>query len=44
MVCVVIQRLSPEHKSLMADILARCTSMSVHQIKEGRRIAPDPWT
>jgi two-component system CheB/CheR fusion protein len=40
MVCVLIQHLSPEHKSLMVGTLSRCTSMSVHRIEEGRRIAP----
>ncbi|MHB1870558.1 MAG: chemotaxis protein CheB [Steroidobacteraceae bacterium] len=41
MVCVVVHRLSPERKSLMVDILGRCTARSVHRIEEGRRIAPD---
>ena len=41
MAYVVIQHLSPEHKSLMADILSRCTSMPVQQIEDGMSIAPD---
>lgn len=38
---VVIQHLSPEHESLMADILGRCTSMPVRQIEEGMRVEPN---
>jgi two-component system, chemotaxis family, CheB/CheR fusion protein len=41
MAYVAIQHLSPEHKSLMVDILSRCTSMPVHQIEDGMSIAPD---
>lgn len=41
MAYVAIQHLSPEHKSLMVDILSRCTSMPVHQIDDGMSIAPD---
>jgi two-component system CheB/CheR fusion protein len=38
MAYVVIQHLSPEHESLMADILSRCTPMRVHQIEDGMRV------
>ena len=38
MAYVVIQHLSPEHQSMMAEILARCTSMPVHQIEDGMSI------
>jgi two-component system, chemotaxis family, CheB/CheR fusion protein len=38
---VVIQHLSPEHQSLMADILGRCTSMPVVQIEDGQQVEPD---
>jgi two-component system, chemotaxis family, CheB/CheR fusion protein len=41
MAYVVIQHLSPEHESLMAEILARCTPMPVRQIEEGMRVEPD---
>ena len=41
MAYVVIQHLSPEHKTLMADLLSRCTPMPLHQIEEGMRLAPD---
>ena len=41
MAYIVIQHLSPEHQSLMADILARCTSMPVIQIEDGMRVEPN---
>ena len=41
MAYVVIQHLSPEHQSLMAEILSRCTSMPVQQIEDGMRVEPD---
>jgi two-component system, chemotaxis family, CheB/CheR fusion protein len=41
MAYIVIQHLSPGHKSSMVDILSRCTSMPVHQTEEGTRIEPD---
>ncbi|HWF99846.1 MAG TPA: chemotaxis protein CheB, partial [Steroidobacteraceae bacterium] len=41
MAYVVIQHLSPEHESLMAEILSRCTPMPVRQIEEGMRVEPD---
>jgi two-component system CheB/CheR fusion protein len=41
MAYVVIQHLSPEHESLMAEILSRCTPMPVRQIEEGMRVEPN---
>ncbi len=41
MAYVVIQHLSPEHQSLMADILGRCTSMPVSQIQDGTPVQPN---
>lgn len=38
---VVIQHLSPDHGSLMAEILGRCTAMPVHQIEDGMIVEPD---
>jgi two-component system, chemotaxis family, CheB/CheR fusion protein len=38
MAYVVIQHLSPDHESLMADILSRCTPMCVRQIEDGMRV------
>ena len=41
MAYVVVQHLSPEHQSLMADILGHCTSMHVVQIADGMRVEPN---
>jgi two-component system, chemotaxis family, CheB/CheR fusion protein len=41
MAYIVIQHLSPEHQSLMADILGRCTLMPVAQIEDGMEVKPD---
>jgi two-component system, chemotaxis family, CheB/CheR fusion protein len=41
MAYVVIQHLSPEHQSLMAEILSRCTSMPVSQIQDGTSVQPN---
>ncbi|MBK06828.1 MAG: histidine kinase [Deltaproteobacteria bacterium] len=32
---VVIQHLSPDHKSLMADLLAKNTQLTIHEVKDG---------
>ena len=39
MAFVVVQHLSPEHQSLMAEILSRHTSMPVVQIRDGMPVA-----
>jgi two-component system, chemotaxis family, CheB/CheR fusion protein len=41
MAYIVIQHLSPEHQSLMADILSRCTAMPVLAIEEGMPVKPN---
>jgi two-component system, chemotaxis family, CheB/CheR fusion protein len=41
MAYVVIQHLSPEHPSLMSEILGRCTSMPVVQIEDGLQVELD---
>ncbi|HEV7135141.1 MAG TPA: chemotaxis protein CheB [Steroidobacteraceae bacterium] len=41
MAYVVIQHLSPEHESLMAEILGRCTLMPVRQIEDGMLVEPN---
>jgi two-component system CheB/CheR fusion protein len=41
MAYIVIQHLSPEHQSLMADILSRCTPMPVIQIENGMQVEPN---
>ena len=38
---VVIQHLSPDYKSLMADILAKHTQMSVFQAENRMTVRPD---
>lgn len=37
---VVVQHLDPDHRSLMAEILSRRTSLAVKQAEEGDAIAP----
>ncbi len=39
-VFVVIQHLSPDYKSLMAELLAKHTSMPIHQSEDGAEIRP----
>src|SRR5437899_12507742 len=36
---VVVQHLAPRHRSLMADILSRRTSLQVTEAKEGTRLS-----
>ena len=38
---IVIQHLSPDHKSMMANLLARHTSMPVVMVEQDQLIAPD---
>lgn len=38
---VVIQHLSPDHKSMMASLLARHTTMPVHMVESDTRIEPN---
>jgi two-component system chemotaxis response regulator CheB len=37
---VIVQHLDPRHRSLMADILSRCTPLKVKQAQEGNRVEP----
>jgi two-component system, chemotaxis family, CheB/CheR fusion protein len=41
MAYVVVQHLSPDHQSLMAEILARRTTMPVTEIREDMAVEPD---
>lgn len=41
MAYIVIQHLSPDHQSLMAHILGRCTSMPVIEIEDGMSVEPN---
>ena len=38
---VVIQHLSPDFKSLMKELLERCTRMAVYRVKEGMQLQPN---
>src|SRR4051812_33343607 len=38
---VVVLHLSPEHPSAMGEILAACTQMTVHQVQDGPKLAPN---
>lgn len=41
MAFVVIQHLAPDYKSLMVELLSRCTAMPVRRIEHGMKIGPD---
>ena len=41
MAFVVIQHLSPQHKSILGDILKKDTTMKVVEVQDGMRIVPD---
>ena len=41
MAYVVVQHLSPDHESILPDILQRLTSMPVHQVSDGLHVLPD---
>ena len=41
MALVIVQHLSPDHKSLMVELLSRHTKMLVHQAEEGMALQPD---
>lgn len=41
MAFIVVQHLSPEHPSILADTLTRFTSMPVLEVENGTRIAPN---
>jgi two-component system, chemotaxis family, CheB/CheR fusion protein len=38
---VVIQHLSPDFKSLMKELLERCTRMTIHRVVEGMELQPN---
>lgn len=38
---VIVQHLSPDHKSLMPELLSRHTTMSVKEAREGDEVAPN---
>ncbi|MEP7209706.1 MAG: chemotaxis protein CheB [Alphaproteobacteria bacterium] len=40
MAFILVQHLDPNHESLLVELLASCTSMPVHEARQGMRIAP----
>ena len=38
---VVVQHLSPDHKSLMGELLSRCTTMNVKAAQDGQEVMPN---
>ncbi len=38
---VIIQHLSPDHQSILAELLEKKTSMPVHQVKDGTALEPN---
>jgi len=41
MAFVVVQHLSPDHKSMLSDIIGRYTNMQVHEVKDGMAVKPN---
>lgn len=41
MAFVLVQHLSPDHKSLLSDIIQRYTKMAVHEVTDGMHIRPN---
>ncbi|MCX7041142.1 MAG: hypothetical protein NT117_00330, partial [Gammaproteobacteria bacterium] len=41
MALVLVQHLAPDHKSLLSDLIQRCTSMPVFEVEDGMVVAPN---
>lgn len=41
MAFVLVQHLAPDHKSVLTELIQRCTGMEVHQIEDGMRVEAD---
>ena len=41
MAFVLVQHLAPDHKSLLAELLRRCTRMPVFEVEDGMRVQPN---
>jgi two-component system CheB/CheR fusion protein len=41
MAFVIVQHLSPDHKSILSDLIKRYTRMNVYEVRDGMKIAPD---
>jgi len=41
MAFVLVQHLAPDHKSLLTDLIRRCTRMQVFEVEDGMRVNPN---
>ncbi|MBW8368983.1 MAG: PAS domain-containing protein [Arenimonas sp.] len=41
MAFVLVQHLAPDHRSLLSDLIARCTRMPVHEVDDGVVVLPN---
>ena len=41
MAFVLVQHLAPDHKSLLADLIRRCTRMQVFEVEDGMKVRPN---
>ncbi|MBE2201159.1 MAG: PAS domain-containing protein [Anaerolinea sp.] len=41
MAFVLVQHLSPDHKSLLAELVRRCTRMQVYEVEDGMTVQPN---
>jgi two-component system CheB/CheR fusion protein len=41
MAFVLVQHLAPDHKSLLTELIGRCTRMQVFEVEDGMAVAPD---
>ena len=41
MAFVLVQHLAPDHKSILADIIRRCTRMQVFEVEDGMTVQPN---
>lgn len=41
MAFVLVQHLAPDHKSLLTDLIRKCTRMQVHEVTDGVKVAPN---
>jgi two-component system CheB/CheR fusion protein len=41
MAFVLVQHLAPDHKSLLSELIGRCTRLKVFEVKEGMPVAPN---
>jgi two-component system CheB/CheR fusion protein len=41
MACVLLQHMDPSHKSMLAELLRKATSMLVNEVTNGMKVKPD---